>query len=354
MAVPATNAELAAALRIAADDPRLTTLSPALDAWLDTRINNSPVPDAVKKEAFIRLVAYIYDMPESAGSMGWARPFVNSGAAALLSDYLIQGAAILSQDARAALASASVDGHYVTEVAVEGSTLIVTFSNSQEVRLALPVSQPSPVADGSIGVDQLAAGVVSTLNKSVPFDGVSISGAVLTFVSSAGQRTDINLPDNDTVRTDAEIRQQIKAALVAGGNVTITPAGAGADETLTIEATDTDTNTQRTDEEIRAQIKAALVAGGNVTITPAGSGAAETFTISRLRAAGCQGRTPKSAHRSQRPWLPGATSPSRLRAAAPHRPSPSGPRTRTQTPNARTPKSAPRFNGCWRPGPTSP
>ena len=282
MAVPATNAELAAALRIDADDPRLTTLSPALSDWLDTRINNSPVPATVKKEAFIRLVAYIYDMPESAGSMGWARPFVNSGAAALLSDYLIQGAAILSADAAAALSVASIAGHYVTAVAIDGSTLVITFSNAQEVRLALPQPQPTPVADGSIGVDQLAAGVVSTLNKSVPFDGVSISGAVLTFVSSAGQRTDINLPASQgTVnpRTDAEIRAQIAAALVAGGNVTITPSGSGAAQTFTIAATDTDTNTQRTDTEIRSEVQQMLAAGANITITPAGRGDNRILTI---------------------------------------------------------------------------
>ena len=210
MAVPATNAELAAALRIAADDPRLTTLSPALSDWLDTRINNSPVPATVKKEAFIRLVAYIYDMPESAGSMGWARPFVNSGAAALLSDYLIQGAAILSADAAAALSVASIAGHYVTAVAIDGSTLVITFSNAQEVRLALPQPPSSTVADGSIGVDELSAGVVLTLNKSVPFDGVSLSGATLTFASSDGQRTDITLPSTsggglDQAAVDARV-----------------------------------------------------------------------------------------------------------------------------------------------------
>ena len=62
----------------------------------------------------------------------------------------------------------------------------------------------------------------------------------------------------DTTRSDADIRAQIAAALVAGGNVTITPSGSGAAQTFTIAATDTDTNTQRTDAEINALVDARI------------------------------------------------------------------------------------------------
>lgn len=235
MAAPATDAEIAAALRIAADDPRLATLSPALSDWLDSRIGLSPVPATVKKEAFIRLVAYIYDMPESAGSAGWSRPFVNSGSAALLAPYLIQGASILTADAQGVVAGASIQGAYVNAVALDGSILVVTFSNGAEVRLALPAGQGGTVADGSIGIDQLSSAVVETLNNSVPHDGVTISGNVLTFASEGSGSTNITLP----VRTDAEIRAEIEAALVAGANITITPAGSGASKTFTVAASGT-------------------------------------------------------------------------------------------------------------------
>ena len=95
MAAPATDAEIAAALRIAADDPRLATLSPALSDWLDARVGTAPVPATVKKQAFIMLLGYIYDQPESSGGAGWSRMYINSGCAGLLAPYLAQTAVVL-------------------------------------------------------------------------------------------------------------------------------------------------------------------------------------------------------------------------------------------------------------------
>ena len=89
-ATPASNAELAGALRIAETDPRLATLAPALAEFLNGRLGQAAfvVPPATKKEAFIRLVAYIYDQPESPGGAQWANAWVNSGAASMVSPWL--------------------------------------------------------------------------------------------------------------------------------------------------------------------------------------------------------------------------------------------------------------------------
>jgi hypothetical protein len=106
-------------------------------------------------------------------------------------------------------------------------------------------------------------------------------------------------------------RAQTEAELVAGTNLTITPAGTGASRTLTLSVTssnsadaflldrDNHTGTQTAstisdfNSASRAQTEAELVAGSNITITPAGTGASRTLTI--VASGATAGRTTASS-----------------------------------------------------------
>lgn len=98
MAAPATIAEIAAAIRVDSTDPRLQGLSDAVDLYITGRLgaDAARVPAAVKKEAFIRVVGYLYDAPESAAGRGWANAWLNSGAAALVQPWHESHAGIIA------------------------------------------------------------------------------------------------------------------------------------------------------------------------------------------------------------------------------------------------------------------
>ena len=74
----ATAAELAAALRVEEDDPRLEPILAVYDAYLTKIIGKSSIPPAVQKEALILLASYAYDRPISPGT-SWSALGRNSG-----------------------------------------------------------------------------------------------------------------------------------------------------------------------------------------------------------------------------------------------------------------------------------
>ena len=90
----ATSAELAAALRIDEDDPRLTPLLAAYDSYLTKVIAKNTVPPEIQKEALIMLASYAYDRPITPGT-SWVAIFRNSGAQNLMSPWVKRGAGII-------------------------------------------------------------------------------------------------------------------------------------------------------------------------------------------------------------------------------------------------------------------
>ena len=91
-----TVAQLAGAIRAGdgvttPDEPLLsilTRLSNVADAVIERHAKGAP--DAIKDEAKVRLVAYLYDSPNAAPSDRYAAAWRNSGAAALVGPWTVR------------------------------------------------------------------------------------------------------------------------------------------------------------------------------------------------------------------------------------------------------------------------
>ena len=99
-----TIGNLAAELRITdgADpvDPQLsilTRLGGVADAFIELLIPTAP--EAIKDEAKIRFVGYLYDQPTAPRNAGFADAWKNSGAASLASRWIERRAGIRAPDA---------------------------------------------------------------------------------------------------------------------------------------------------------------------------------------------------------------------------------------------------------------
>lgn len=338
MAAPATDAEIAAALRIAADDPRLATLSPALSDWLDGRIGTSPIPATIRKEGFIRLIAYIYDMPESAGSAGWSRPFINSGAAALFAPYMLQTASILDADSPIAAAAAANPVAGLTQAQVE--TLIIAgvkdFARAGSDSIALGDTDFADDVEDAVDIEGVSwdsntrvltltstNGVEKTFTIAAG-DGASgltqseVDGRINILVPAKRRVPDFAMGDAGQVPVVAADGNSLVISTLAADKVAVDASG--FDGNLPTTATDVQkvaqalddltvsgVGTPRTNAEIRAQIEAALVAGANVTITPAGAGAARTFTVAASGDGGGGGSSDELSVRSTLPAVAGSS-----------------------------------------------
>ena len=99
-----TVAQLAGAMRVgdgvtAPAEPVLGILTRALgvaDAFID--LNAEDAPEAIKDEARVRMAAYLYDAPTAGQGERFANAWRNSGAAALVSRWVVRRAAESSTD----------------------------------------------------------------------------------------------------------------------------------------------------------------------------------------------------------------------------------------------------------------
>ena len=123
----ATAAELAHALRIDEDDPRLTPLLAAYDPFLTRIIGKSPVPEPVQKEALILIAAYAYDRPITPGS-SWVAILRNSGAQNLMGPWVKRSAGVIGQ----------------TDADIGGQTTGQTADIPQSVLDRIPSADPGP------------------------------------------------------------------------------------------------------------------------------------------------------------------------------------------------------------------
>ena len=97
MAVTLTAAELAAALRVG-DSAEETAEATRLLAYGTAAVERQApdAPPAVQNEALIRLCAYLYDSPTANRGTIFANAMRNSGAAHMLSPYLVRRAGTAS------------------------------------------------------------------------------------------------------------------------------------------------------------------------------------------------------------------------------------------------------------------
>lgn len=123
----ATAAELAHALRIDEDDPRLSPLLAAYDPFLTKIIGSNPVPEPVQKEALILITAYAYDRPITPGS-SWVAILRNSGAQNLMGPWVKRSAGVIGQ----------------TDADIGGQTTGQTVDIPQGVLDRIPSANPGP------------------------------------------------------------------------------------------------------------------------------------------------------------------------------------------------------------------
>lgn len=85
-------------------------------------------PDTVKSEAIVRLASYLYDLPPATRGQAYAGAFRNSGAGAVLLPYRVHRAGAVSSNT--ANEFVGTTSNPVTNVAVSGTTLTVTFQDN--------------------------------------------------------------------------------------------------------------------------------------------------------------------------------------------------------------------------------
>ena len=100
-----TVTQLAGALRLgdgvtAPSEPVLSILTRLLGvAEAYTGLIAGDAPDAVKDEAIVRFAGYLYDAPTASGGEHYAAAWTNSGAAGLVSKWVVQRVAGASNEA---------------------------------------------------------------------------------------------------------------------------------------------------------------------------------------------------------------------------------------------------------------
>ena len=167
MAVTIDAAGIVAALRLSNSAEELAEVTRLLEYATDAVLVHVPnAPDSAHNEAVRHLCGYLYDMPEAARGDAYANSMRNSGAARMLLPYRVHRAGYSDAigEAQAAVGSA---GNPVTDVALSGGNLIISFSDGSTESLALPsgggtdqtATMPS-VRFGTLALD-VSAGVTA-------------------------------------------------------------------------------------------------------------------------------------------------------------------------------------------------
>ena len=155
MAITLTPAGLAAALRLG-DSPEETAEATRLLAYVTAAISThladayEDAPDAVVNEAGIRLAGYLFDMPNAGRGLSYANAGRNSGAWQILLPYRIHRAGSTDDAVAAAQEAVGSTSNPVTDVAISGGNLVVTF-NDGTTR-----DEPLPAGMTGDGTDQTA------------------------------------------------------------------------------------------------------------------------------------------------------------------------------------------------------
>ena len=129
MAVTLTIAQLATALRVGTSTEEAEILTRLLAASTETVGLYAPsAPDAIANEAVVRLAGYLYDQP-NVGGRGTTNALRNSGATALLAQWRVQRATLLTGET---LPDGSPAGVSLTGEQI--ATLLDAFLGSQDWR----------------------------------------------------------------------------------------------------------------------------------------------------------------------------------------------------------------------------
>ena len=155
MAVTLTQAELSAAIRLgdsAEEVAEATRLLTYVTAAITQHLGDAyeDAPEAIVNEAAIRLAGYLFDMPNAGRGLSYANAGRNSGAWAVLLPFRVHRAGSTGEAVAAAQEAVGSTSNPVTDVAISGGNLVVTF-NDGTTR-----DEPLPAGMAGDGTDQTA------------------------------------------------------------------------------------------------------------------------------------------------------------------------------------------------------
>ena len=195
MAVNLTQAQLSAALRLG-DSAEEVAEATRLLAYVTEAISRhlgdayEDAPEAVVDEAGIRLAGYLFDQPNAWRVLSFSNAGRNSCAAAILLPYRVHRAGSTSEAIEAAQQAVGTPGNPVTNVAISGGNLVVTFDDGTTRDDPLPAGMT-----GGDGTDQTARDAAVQAQTRAD-DAAS---------AAANAQADIDAHESDPISLDTEL-----------------------------------------------------------------------------------------------------------------------------------------------------
>ena len=152
MAVTLTQGELSAAIRLG-DSAEEIAEATRLLAYVTEAITRhladayDTAPEAIVNEAAIRLAGYLFDQPNAGRGLSFANAGRNSGAWAILLPFRVHRAGSTGEAVAAAQEAVGTPGNPVTNVAISGGNLVVTFDDGTTPDDPLPAGMTGGGAD---------------------------------------------------------------------------------------------------------------------------------------------------------------------------------------------------------------
>ena len=134
MALTLTQTELSAAIRLGDSTEEIAEATRLL-AYVTEAISRhlgasyEAAPEVVVNEAAIRLAGYLFDQPNAGRGLSFANAGRNSGAWAILLPFRVHRAGSTGEAVAAAQEAVGTPGNPVTNVAISGGNLVVTFDD---------------------------------------------------------------------------------------------------------------------------------------------------------------------------------------------------------------------------------
>ena len=201
MAISLTQVELSSAIRLGdsaeevAEATRLLAFATeAITRHLGDAYEGAPV--VVVNEAAIRLAGYLFDQPNAGRGLSFANAGRNSGAWAILLPFRVHRAGSTGEAVAAAQVAVGSPGNPVTNVAISGGNLVVTFDDGTTRDETLPAGMTGD------GADQTARDAAAQAQSTA--DGATTVAAAAQF--------DIDAHEAGPHNTDAVARDAATAA----------------------------------------------------------------------------------------------------------------------------------------------
>ena len=237
MAVTLTQVQLSAAIRLG-DSTEETAEATRLLAFTTEAISRhlgdayDTAPEAIVNEAAIRLAGYLFDQPNAGRGVSFANAGRNSGAWTILLPFRVHRAGTTGEAVAAAQEAVGTTGNPVTNVAISGGNLVVTFNDGTTRDDPLPVGMT-----GGGGIDQAARDDAAAAQTTA--DGATTSAANAQSAIEDHERTPHNTDAG--ARTAAanaqsaiEDHERTPHNTDAGARTTAEQAQARADDAYTL------------------------------------------------------------------------------------------------------------------------